>query len=191
LTLLLAGLLATVAAAAPVHAGGQGTVVTSTDVLLKVRDDLGDQVNARIASRAERRAADVQRVRVWQDGQVPWVALTLRGRPDAPRVEKWTGAVTLVEDADDFWGLRVDIGRKRSLPLVYQPDGSAIYCGGPVRTRLSNRGQTLTVRVPVGCGWTSPVEIHGYAIVERSGHEWMGEDDIEADAELVWRPDET
>ena len=96
------------------------------------------------------------------------------------------GAVTLAEDSDEFWGLRVDIGRKRSYAAVYQPDGSAILCA-PVRTRVSNRGRTLTVRVQQGCHWTNPSQIYAYVIVTRRGHEWMGEDDVRAESALMWR----
>lgn len=187
---ILAGSVAVVLAFALVpsaNAGRRGTVLESSNTAFAMRDARGDQFAEPSASRAERRAADVRRVDVWQDGDFGWASITLRGRPSAHGVKHWRGGVILTPAAqdEDFTLVVVAIGRSRSDVRVFMPDTPQQVCAH-LRTITSHQGRTLTVRVPGSCAWTSPRLVTGTVYAIR-GSQAIAGDFVRARCALTWQ----
>ncbi|WP_183095459.1 hypothetical protein [Nocardioides stalactiti] len=165
--------VAILASSAPVVADDQGLIGTSTQQKFVMRDERGDQEVYAAATTAERRAADIRRLRVLQDGRSGWIELTLRGRVRAADVHDWNAHVWLgpFDPLDHSQpAIGIEIGSDTSEVTRYEVSGPQILCGR-VPTRVSNRGRTLRIRVAHACRWERARGIQAFATIEhRDGH---------------------
>lgn len=167
---------------------GSETVVTSTETKIAVKDERGDQESTDEATGVERRAADIRRLKAWQDGRSAWVSMTLRGSIIDPGVAKWESAVTFAHrDPYEHPIVRLEIGREKSRVRIFMPDGAQILCGRKP-SLITNEGRTLTTRIPRGCGWERVHHFGGYALVKRTRFDDVASDFAQSRCRLVWKP---
>jgi hypothetical protein len=163
------------------------TVVTSTGTKIVVKDEWGDQESADEATGIERRAADILRLKAWQEGRSGWVSMTLRGSITDPDVVKWESAVTFSHrNPYEHPIVRLEIGRAKSRVRVFLPDGAQILCRR-TPSLITNEGRTLTTRIPRGCGWERVHRFGGYVLVKRTRFDDVAGDSTRSRCRLVWQ----
>lgn len=171
----------------PASADEPATVITSTDTTFVMRDERGDQDVEGSTTGNQRRAADVLRVRVWQEGSAGYVRVSLRGSVRARSVRLKFGELTLVgRDAGLDPEVSVFFQRARSRASVVNPDGSQILCRRR-DTQVSNRGRTITMPIPTRCRWNEVDRIFMTMLVDGQGDDSFASDFVYGTSQLAWQ----
>lgn len=179
--------LASSIALAPAPAGAdRGTVVVATADRFVIVDSAGDAQPGNVAgTRAERRAADIKRVRVWRGRVSGFVRVTVMGDVGVQQVRSWRSTAYLggrrPHTVDPI--VIVEFKRARAWIHAYPPVGPETTCR--VGVDISNGGRTLTARVPRLCKWRAVSRVLASAASYRRGG-IVASDDVGHRSRLLW-----